>query len=296
MQAFKTFVTFLLLSILTPTTQAQQSVSVLFPYAAGSSTDLAVRKMADQLSGKDFAYTVIPTPGAAGLVAINALINSQSRAVAVIGNGLLTFKDIDIVKDIRPVVLIGYEPTVIAVRADSPYQNLRDLHEAARTKPIYYGSSGVGSYGHYSSSIVANRNANIVHVPFRSTGQAVPELLSGRLDFLVMDETLIDRFVKSGQLRPIAANYHRRLLSFPNVATFAEQGVDNKNFYRWEIVVAKPDTDPKMIAQIQAYFNDPAVRNELTKINIRPENVQLDTFIQMQQQIMESVKRDFVVP
>lgn len=273
---------------------AAEPVSVYFPYAAGSTTDIVTRKMSEKLSNSGHNFTVIPAAGAAGLVAINAVINAQNTAIAVVGNGLLTFKDIDIINDIRPVAFIGYEPTVIAVRSESSVRSLKDLYEVAKTRQVFYGSSGVGSYGHYSSSIVANKNKNIVHVPFRSTGQALPELLAGRLDFLVMDETLIDRYVKSGQLMPIATNYSRRLTKYPDVPTFKEQGVDNLNFYRWELVVAKPNVDPKVVEKIQNYFSDPAVRNELRSMNMVSESVELSSFISTQLRITDRIKRDFV--
>jgi tripartite-type tricarboxylate transporter receptor subunit TctC len=273
---------------------AQEPVTIYFPYASGGSTDIFTRRMAERLSNADYKFTVVPTPGAAGLIAVNAVRNNPGSSIAVVGNGLLTFKDININQDIRPVGFIGFEPTVIAVRTDSAYNSLKDLHEATKTKQIFYGSSGVGSYGHYSSSVLANRNRNIVHVPFRSTGPAVPELLAGRLDFLVMDETLIDRFVQAGTLKAIAANYPKRLAKYPNVPTFAEQGVDNQNFYRWEMIVAHPAVDSKLVAHIQQYLKNANIQQELAAMNIVHESVNLNNFIATQQQIMSQIARNFV--
>lgn len=273
---------------------AQEPVTVYFPYAAGSSTDIFARRMSERLSNADYKFTVVPAPGAAGLVAVNTMRNNPGNSIAVVGNGLLTFKDLNINQDIRPIGFIGFEPTVIAVRADSIYNSLKDLHETAKTKQIFYGSSGVGSYGHYSSSVLANRNQNMVHVPFRSTGPAVPELLAGRLDFLVMDETLIDRFVQSGQLKAIAANYPKRLAKHPGVLTFAEQGINNQNFYRWEIIVAHPAIDSKLVTYIQQYLKSDKIQQELATMNIIHESVNLDNFLTTQQQIMSQIGRNFV--
>jgi tripartite-type tricarboxylate transporter receptor subunit TctC len=284
----------LVFATLTLAVFAQEPVTVYFPYAAGSSTDIFTRRMAERLSNTDYKFTIVPSPGAAGLIAVNTMRNNTSTSIAIVGNGLLTFKDLNIRQDLRLVGFIGFEPTVIAVRAESAYHSIKDLHEASKTKQIFYGSSGVGSYGHYSSSVLANRNRNIVHVPFRSTGPAVPELLAGRLDFLVMDETLIDRFVQSGQLRAIAANYSNRLVKHPSVPTFAEQGINNYNFYRWELIVARPDIDSKLVAHVRQYLQSAHIQQELAAMNIVHESVNLDNFIATQQQIMNQIGRSFV--
>ena len=277
--------------IITSNSVTAETLKVYFPYAAGNAYDIVLRKVAANISDDNDTMVVVPTPGAGGLVALSTMRNLKDNSVVNIGNALLIVDNINVERDLKIVHFMGIEPTMIVVNSVSPYHTIKDLNERAKTSDIFYGSSGVGSYGHYSSSIIANMNKKFVHVPFKTTGQAFPELLAGRLDFLVTDQNLVAPHIKSGQLRIIAVNYNRRLDNYPDVTTLKEQNVNNLNYYRWEMIVTNNDNNSPILSKLQAALKTPEIQTELKSRGVFTEIINLETFMSDQRRILDNVKK-----
>lgn len=284
------FITGLTLVVMSNLVTAE-TLKIYFPYAAGNAYDVVLRKVAANISDANDTMVVVPTPGAGGLVALSTMRNLKDNSVVNIGNALLTADNINVERDLKIVHFMGIEPTMIVVNSASQYYNIKDLHDRAKTSEVFYGSSGVGSYGHYSSSIIANMNKKFVHVPFKTTGQAFPELLAGRLDFLVSDQNLVASHIKSGHLRTIAVNYNRRLDNYPDVTTLREQNINNLNYYRWEMIVTNNDNNSPILSKLQVALRTTEIQNELKSRGVITETINLETFMSEQRRILDNVKK-----
>jgi len=289
------YISLLVASLMLISTEATaaETLKVYYPYSPSAAIDLSVRRAATLVNtGTNDNIVVVPASGSGGIVALNMMIADKNNSALIIGNGLLTATHIDISNELKLVSFHGIEPTLIAVNSNSSYGLIKDLYARAKTNEIYYGSSGVGSYGHYSSSIIANNNNKIVHVPYKNTSAALLDLLSSRLDFLVMDQNLAAPMITAGKIRIIAVNYNTRLSKFPEVSTLKEQNIDNLNFYRWEAIFAHKHNNSNILLKLSNALNDPIIRSEADSRGVHyPYDINLSTFISDQIKIFDNVKK-----
>jgi len=282
-----------LLMLISVAANAAETLKVYYPYSPGAASDLLVRRAAALVNtGTDDNIVVVPASGSGGIVALNMMLADKNNSALIIGNGLLTSTHIDISNELKLISFHGIEPTLIAVNSNSSYGLIKDLYTRAKTNEIYYGSSGVGSYGHYSSSIIANYNSKFVHVPYKNTSAALPDLLANRLDFLVLDQNLAAPMVTAGKIRIIAVNYNTRLSKFPEVSTLKEQNIDNLNFYRWEAIFAHRQNNSKILLKLSNALNNTLIRTEADSRGVYyPDDINLSTFILDQIKIFDNVKK-----
>ena len=135
----------------------------------------------------------------------------------------------------RPIARLTADPTVLAVRADSPWNNLGDFVREARRNPgkLSYSSSGIYGTTHVAMEILANAaNLKMIHVPFTGGGQQVTALLSGQVQATMQTPGAIAQHLAAGKLKVLAALSAERVPSMPQVPTAKEQGFDGE-FYLW---------------------------------------------------------------
>ncbi len=174
-----------------------------------------------------------------------------------------------------PVTVICSVPNVLLVRKDLPAANLAQLIELAR-KPsgLTYASTGAGSTLHLSSEILrAKTGADLVHVPFKGTGEVMTELLAGRIDFAFAN--LLDAWphLSSGGMRALAIGSEKRDPSLPDVPSLSETWSDFVST-TWFAVVAPPDTPTeiaeKLSAGIRLAFQAPEAAKRLADLRATP--------------------------
>lgn len=159
---------------------------------------------------------------------------------------------------LQPIALISADPTVLVVRADSPWKTLKDFVEDARRHPgkITYGSSGVYGTLHVAMALLEQAaNAPLWHVPFSGAGPAVTALLGGHVDALASGPSAVISHIKAGKLRVLASWGDKRLASLPDVPTLKELGY-NAEFYIWSGLFAPAGTPEPVVATLRK-----AVRN-----------------------------------
>ncbi len=174
-----------------------------------------------------------------------------------------------------PVTVICSVPNVLLVRKDLPAANLAQLIELGR-KPggLTYASTGAGSTLHLSSEILrAKTGADLVHVPFKGTGEVMTELLAGRIDFAFAN--LLDAWphLSSGGMRALAIGSEKRDPSLPDVPSLSETWSDFVST-TWFAVVAPPDTPTeiaeKLSAGIRLAFQAPEAAKRLADLRATP--------------------------
>jgi tripartite-type tricarboxylate transporter receptor subunit TctC len=167
-------------------------------------------------------------------------------------------------KDFAPIALVTSDPTVLVVRADSPYRTLKDFVDAAKASPgkINYSSSGVYGTLHVSMEIFANAaGIKLFHIPYKGGGPAVTALLGGQVEALASGPAAAIGQIKGGKMRALASWSTERLALLPEIPTFKELGYDAE-FYIWSGVFVPAATPPALVSRLRAAVKEAANSQE----------------------------------
>jgi tripartite-type tricarboxylate transporter receptor subunit TctC len=139
------------------------------------------------------------------------------------------------INDFTHMGLLVEAANVLLVRANSPYQTLEQYLAAARTRPVRFGSSGIGSAPHLLGAMLSGEaNApNLDHVPYRGSAPAMQDLMANQIESMIDPITTNVQLMKDGVLRALAVSTPQRLAAFPNVPTFAELGFPKLTSAQW---------------------------------------------------------------
>lgn len=214
----------------------ERAMTIINPYATGSSTDAVARALAEAF-GAAFGQTVVVTSqsGASGVVGMRAL-----AAAAPDGHTLIYSPLVPLAVQPHLVRNTGLGPDAVApvcnvtenilgamVAADSPIRNLRDLVAEAQRRPLSYGSPGPNSAPFLGvHRLQSAAGGQFTHVPFRGDQAALTEVLAGRLDFAAIVVASGVPMARAGQTRLIGVFSERRHPAFPDVPTAREQGIE----------------------------------------------------------------------
>ena len=141
----------------------------------------------------------------------------------------------DPVSDFTHMVQLVEATNVLLVKADSPYRTLQGYLAAARTRPVRFGSSGIGSAPHLLGAMLSGeaRAPNLDHVPYRGSAPALQDLLAGSIESFIDPITTNVAMLRDGMLRCLGISAAARLPAFPNIPTFAEQGFPQLTSGQW---------------------------------------------------------------
>ena len=139
------------------------------------------------------------------------------------------------VKEFAAVGEMARLPSMLVVGGASPFLSIADLVAAAKKRPgqVSYGSGGVGTTSHLPVLFARQAQVTFIHVPYKGTAVAVPDVTSGRVDFLMGTPTSLVGLMKNGGLRALAITAETRSPKFPNIPTFKELGFDDATFDIW---------------------------------------------------------------
>jgi tripartite-type tricarboxylate transporter receptor subunit TctC len=253
---------------------------VMFP--PGSSADVVARLLADGMSRSLGQQVVVMNrPGAGGAIASRYVQSAKPDGYTMVFNsnsvstvyysGLTQFD----YKAFDPVARTTVENPVIAVRADAPWKDLRELMAAAKKKPgdIKMGNSGTGSHTHFTAvAFFSAQQAEVLHVPFGAS-QVLTSLLGGDIDALVQLPSALAPMVKAGKLRILGTLASARDPAFPEVPTAIEQGF-NYHAELWRGIAVPKGTPPQVVAKLEAAVkaavNAPEFKAQGDKIGFLP--------------------------
>jgi tripartite-type tricarboxylate transporter receptor subunit TctC len=210
-------------------------VKMVVPYAAGGLPDVVTRTVGQRLSealGQQFV--VENKPGAGGIAATQSVVQAapDGYTLLAVDAGPITMNPFlfsklpyDTVKDLTPVSLLAISPLYIVSSPTSKIGSFAEFISFARANPgrLNYGSSGIGSIHHISmESIKSSLGLDIVHVPYKGTGQSVPAFIGGEVQIIVSALPSIGSYVKSGQATLLAASSLERYPDTPDVPAVSE--------------------------------------------------------------------------
>ncbi len=210
-------------------------VKLIVPYAAGGLPDSVARIVAQKLTERMGQSVVVDNKaGGNGVVAYQNLVGgpNDSHTFIVSDGSMLSITPqlnkaatYAVGKDLLPVSLIARSPLFLVSHPKTGVKTLKEFLDKAKANPgLYtYGSSGIGSTHHLTmEALKADLKLDIRHVPFRGSGQSVPALLGGQVDFLFSALPSMAGFVKTGQVTLIGSNDAKRSPQAPDVPAIAE--------------------------------------------------------------------------
>ena len=160
-------------------------------------------------------------------------------------------------------------PNVMVVNKDSPYQTAAEFLEDAKSEGKTFGSSGVGSSIHLSGEMFkARTGANMTHVPFRGSGEAVPALLSGDVDVMFDNLPSAMPHIQSGSLRALAVTTPERSEKLGDVPTLDELDISELDGFAarsWFGLLAPAGTDGSVVATLSDALDEVLASDSFTK-------------------------------
>jgi tripartite-type tricarboxylate transporter receptor subunit TctC len=240
-------------------------VRVIVPYAVGGGGDIVGRPLAQYLSQRTGQRFIMDNHGGAnGNIGMDMVAKAPNdgytlvlalTAQLAVNRSLYRNLSYDPVKDFEPVSLLASAPYFLVVHPSVPARNLAEFIKLARANPgkYTYGSSGNGSGPHLSMELLKSKaGIDLVHVPFKGAGPAMPALLAGQVSAMFASYGLAAQQIKAGKLRVLAVSTANRAVSMPDVPTIAEAGVPGYDSNVWYALLAPRGTPKPIVMRLSS--------------------------------------------
>ena len=239
-----------------------RSITMIVPFPPGGLADLVARPVAEAMSRELGQPVVIENKaGAGGGIGMSLAAKSKPDGYTMVMalSSLTVLPEADVVlgrtpmfllNDLRPVARYTADPTVLAVRAESPWKSVQEFVDDAKKRPgaINYGSSGNYGTMHVPMEILAQTSGSkLTHIPFTGAGPAVVALLGGQIDAVSTGPATVLQHVKAGKLRVLGHWGNGKLASMPEVTSLKDAGF-NAEYAQWSGLFI-PAATPEPVAQ-----------------------------------------------
>jgi len=255
-------------------------IRLIVPFAAGGTTDIVARIVANGLS-QELGQTVVVENrgGGGGAIGADALVRSPNDGYTL---GIATVSTMatnpatnaktpyDPIKDFTPITNLVNVPNVLTINLQVPAKNMKEFIALLKKEPgkYSYASAGTGSISHLDGELFKSvTKTNMVHVPYRGSGPALNDTLAGQVNAQFDNLPSTMPHVIAGKLRALAIASPQRLPALPDVPTFAEEGLPEVNNVAWYGIVAPAGTPAAVVKRVQEAsvkaLKMPAVRDRL---------------------------------
>jgi tripartite-type tricarboxylate transporter receptor subunit TctC len=258
-------------------------VSFIVPFAPGGGTDILARLLGQKLEtrlGKSFV--VENRPGSGTVIATNFIAKSPPdgytimMSVSSLAIDATLYKKLpyDPVKDIAMVALVATVPFVLVVNTSSPVQSVDDLIKLAKTRPLNYGSGGIGAFHHLAAALFTSMaGIKATHVPYHGTSPALTDLMGGYIQFMFSDLGPALPLITGGKLRALAVTTKQQFPSLPDVPPLADT-VPGFDLAAWQGVIAPSGTPQPILVKLNDAINTIVgmddVRSRLKDLGMSP--------------------------
>jgi tripartite-type tricarboxylate transporter receptor subunit TctC len=241
-------------------------VRLIVAASAGSGGDIVARLIADPLREALGQLVIVDNrPGASGITGAEAVVRSAADGYTVlltagalaIVPSVMKHLSFDPLRDLTGVALLALVPVIVVVRPESPLRSFADLMALARARgaAVSYASFGIATPPHLIGERIGLEAGNrMTHVPYRVSAQAFPDIISGALDFAILDAVAMTPHIAAGRLRALALNGTERSPALPEVPTLREAGL-GFDAVGWHGVFAPAGTPPVALQRLNAAFN-----------------------------------------
>lgn len=270
-----------------------KNITYMVPFPAGGTTDVLGRLIGAKL-GPVLGTTVVVDNrgGAGGSVGSEIASRAAPDGYTLLG-GTVSSHAINVslypkigydpIKSFAPVTLIGTNPTVLVVPANSPYKTLKDVIEGSKAKAggLSSASAGIGTSQHLSVELLAYKSGvKFNHVPYKGSGPAIQDVIGGQVDMMFDTTVVAAPHIQSGKLRAIAVTSPKRLESLPDVPTVAESGIKGLEDYSvlsWQAIFVPTGTPAPVIdrlhTEIRKILAEPEMQEKLKNFGMQPADM-----------------------
>jgi len=240
----------------------ERPIRFIVPYSVGGTSDLVGRLVGAKLTEELGQQLVVDNRGGGGSTIGTALVASASPDgyTLIVNNiGLAVNETLRpertyvALRDLAPVSLVGFAPSVLVVNNAFPAKNVAEFVKLAKAEPgkVAYGSAGAGSSTHLSMAYLLKvANIDLLHVPYKGGGPAVIDTIAGNVKCVMSPIPTVFGHLKAGRLRGIGQSGAKRSSVLPDMPTVAESGVPGYEFSTWYGVLAPAKTPAAVISTL----------------------------------------------
>jgi len=276
-----------------------KSVRIVVPFAAGGTTDIVTRILAQRLTESWGQQLIVDNrPGAGGNIGSEIVAKSPADGYTVlmatvathgINASLYSRIPYDPVKDFAPITLVASTPSVLMVTPSLPVKSVKDLIVLAKAKPgqLNFGSPGNGSSHHLAGELFGSMTGvKMTHVPYKGTAAALIDVMAGQIQLTFDTLPSAMPYVKSRKLTALAVTSAKRTRSLSELPTVSEAGVPGYEVTSWYGALAPAGTPVEIVNKLNADFvrtiRIPEVTEKMIEAGAEPvanTSAQFATFI-----------------
>jgi tripartite-type tricarboxylate transporter receptor subunit TctC len=246
---------FLFLLIVT-TARAQgveKNVRIIVPFPPGGGADALARLMAPKLGEIRKQPVVVENrPGASGHIGADFVAQSAPDGATLLMSSTASLTEKN-VHQFAPVTLVSASPYVLTTSTKVKAGSVVELIAYARSNPgkLTYGSSGTGAASHLSAELFKSMaKVDLLHVPYRGTGNALADLLAGQIDLMFAPSQTVMPQVKAGKVKALAITGAKRSENLPGLPTVAESGLPGYEAVGWFGVLVPAATPAQRVLEL----------------------------------------------
>lgn len=260
-------------------------IRYIVPFAPGGTTDILARVVGEKLSVALGQQIVVDNKAGQGGSIGSAELARAAPDGYTIGGGTISSHGInatlydklpyDPVAGFAPITLYATQPNVLLVHPSVPANNVKEFIELLKASPTKYsfGTAGTGTSQHISGEMFKTMaGVKMEHIPYRGSGQMLPELLGGTLPVAFDNIASAIPHVKAGKLRALAVTTAKRSSVMPDVPTLAESGLPGYELNSWQAVFAPAGTPKPIIdrlyTEISKILQMPDVQKRLSDLGL----------------------------
>jgi tripartite-type tricarboxylate transporter receptor subunit TctC len=269
-------------------------IRVIVPFAAGGTTDLVGRLVGAEVSKRLGQPLVVDNrAGAGGNIGADACAKAAPDGYTIcmgtisshaINASIYPRIPFDNLRDFAPIALLGSQPNMLVVANNVPARNVQELVAVMKARPgtINYGSSGVGTSIHLAGELFTQlTGTEAVHVPYRSSGQIMTDMLSGTLPMAFDNFSSAWPHAREGRIRAIGVGSRERLSIAPDVPSLSES-LPGFESLSWHGLFAPAATPRPIVDRLNrealAALASPEVSARFAELGITPGRFSPDEF------------------
>ena len=266
----------------------EKPVRYIVPFSPGGVSDGVARLLAEQLSKQLGQSMIIENkPGVSGILGTQTVARSAPDGYTIMGGTITTHAvnpffvkslSYDPVKDFTPVALVGMVSNALVVRADSPFNSVQDVIDAARKKPgaLNYGTAGPGTSQHLSGQLFQSiTKTSLQQISYKGGSQAMVDLIGGQIDLIFETVAAARPMIDSKRVKVLGVTSAKALADLPDVKPLAELGVPGFEMQSWQGVFAPAGTPQavvdKLAHEIAIAVKMPEFGAKLRQLGVEPD-------------------------